>query len=873
MAIASSYGGKAANLVELAAAGFDVPPAYVIPARVGEEHLDRVLAPDEGLEALLRESPARLGPDRLQELATRVRQAPLSESLRQEVIAAATELRRHTGYLAIRSSSMREDQDDASAAGMHETHLNPPDDDALIDAIRDCWASLFAPRVLAYLHSLGETRSTGVGIVIQALVPAEISGVLFTMNPLTGDASEVVIDAAYGLGSAAADGRVSPDTLRVDKATRVPRDRIIGEKAIRVRVAEEGGVRDEPVSEQERAELTLDEEQIDRLLSLGLAVEEYFHGPRDLEFAIVAGRIWLLQARPITAAVQPGTRRWKSRRTGGVPRSQIVWSNVNVGEALPGVATPLTWSVLSAFSEHGFRRAFRSLGCKIPTDVELVGNFRGRIYLNLTEIFSVLSQVPGLSPRTLLALGGGGEALVLEQNLPQQGSTGFVLRLPSTIARFASENFRITERIEEFEGFYLAERGRIKCLDPRVLPAAALDRTLSDIELLLDRAGSIALTAYGNLLASVVALGALLRLFCGDDAERLQRDLLSGLADIDSAAPGISLWHIAEMAYDDEPARKAIFEADPSSLRVESLPDGPTRRALERFMQAHGYRGTREAEIAEPRWAEDPTLVFVMLKIHLGRERGEAPMEQELHNRQLRDAAEAETERRLLLPLRPLVRRLLRLAHRFMRYRERLRAYITEILGMFRTVGLEVSRRIVALEPEAGKDAAFYLTLHELHDVLRGRLSQVAMRVRQRRRQHERDRRLPDPEDTFVGYPAPVVLPPSDNASLVGASGSPGVVEGPARVVRTAAEAAAFQDGEILVVHCADVGWSPLFLVAGGVVTDLGGPLSHAAIVLREYGRPAVVNVKAATETIVDGDRLRVDGDRGEVTILERAVG
>ena len=873
---AAGYGGKAKNLAALARAGFPVPAAYALSGESCAAFLRDVLEPDELPSALLEASTTAA---KLEAIREKVRAAPLPPELERSLRDAfAALIREGAQSVAVRSSSTREDQDEASAAGLHETFLHVRDELRLLRAVKDCWASLFAPRVIAYLRKIGPGGDVdaAVGVVLQAMVPADVAGVMFTVNPLTGDAGEIVLSAAWGLGSSVVDGRVSPDTLRIDKATGGPRDRVVGEKALRAVLDPNGGVRDEPVAEDEAARLCLSEEQVEQLTQLALRVEAHFHGPRDIEWAIHQGTLYVLQARPVTTAVLPGTRRWQKKKVDPDARSRIVWSNVNVGEALPGVATPLTWSILSSFSELGFRRAFGSLGCTVPKDAELVGSFRGRIYLNMSEFMSIMTQVPGLRPKTLLALGGGGEVERLESDVERRSSLGFLSRLPVTAARFARENYALSERVAEFEATFAAERARLGSMDPRVLAPSGLDRMLSDVERLLDESGAIMLTVYGNLLGSVVVLTTLLNLVAKERAEMLQRDLLTGLADLDSAAPGIRLWYIAEMAREDAAGREALLAGDPQTMRPEDLPEGPLRRALQTFLKAHGHRGTREAEIAAPRWREDPTLLFATLQIHLrGDGAGaERPIDLERRQRAVREAAEAELEQLVPVFVRSAFRHLLALVQRFMRLRERLRGYVTEVLGMFRVVALDASRRIALLEPEADAaeagDAAFYLTLDELHQLLRqpARM-RVATRVRQRRRQVERDRALPDPPDTFVGYPPPVQAAPPDTDALSGLAASSGVHEGLARRGETPADVAAFERGEILVASCADVGWAPLFLVAGAVVTDLGGPLSHASIVLREYGVPAVVNVKVGTRVIRTGDRLRVDGDAGTVRILE----
>jgi pyruvate,water dikinase len=389
---------------------------------------------------------------------------------------------------------------------------------------------------------------------------------------------------------------------------------------------------------------------------------------------------------------------------------------------------------------------------------------------------------------------------------------------------------------------------------------------LSDAERLLDETGSIMLTAYANLLTAVLVLLGILRTFTRDEGTGLYRDLLSGLRDVESARPGFALWRIAGIAKNDPPAKEHIQTTDLSKLSVASLPAGPTRDALRRFMEEFGHRGIREAEIAEPRWAENPTLMFAALRSHLA---GKTELErrEEALARKRREAEET-VEKSVPFPLRPAVRRLLDAVRRFTRMRESLRGNVVEVLGMFRRVALEASRRIQSREPEAGPEAAFFLTVTELRRVFHDENERVAIRVQRRRLEYERNRALPDPPTTFVGFPPDDMGTPSKSRRLRGLAASGGVAEGKARILRDPSQAEELSPGEILVVAAADTGWAPLFLAASGVVTELGGPLSHAAIILREYAVPAVVNVTDATRVLREGDWVRLDGDAGTVEVL-----
>jgi phosphohistidine swiveling domain-containing protein len=872
---ADAFGGKAKNLAALARAGFPVPAAYALEAKAADEFFASALSESEQPASLLRANASALTEARLRDISDRARGAnvppAIAAALREAFEALTAE---GAEAIAVRSSSTREDGEASSAAGLHATVLGVRTTAELFDAVRECWLSMLTESALTYLRAIGKSEDRpGVGIVIQAMVPAEIAGAMFTVNPLSGDLGEMVINAAYGLGSTVMDGRVSPDTYRVDKASGWVRDRVIGEKAIAARWEPGRGVVEEEVDRALRDRECLSPELLGALVDLGRRVEDHFDGPRDVEWAAENGTVYLLQARPVTAlphAAKKSTRRRRAQKD----RARIVWSNLNVGEALPGVATPLTWSVLSEFSDRGFRRAFGSLGCSVPKDAELVGSFRGRIYLNMTEFVEIASQVPGMRAKTLLALAGGGEVERLEKQ-QRPSSAGFVMRLPLTVSRYVRENIGLTDRVSRFEKSFSEERDRLATLDFRVLSHSGLDRVLLRVEKLLDESGQVMLNVYGNLLATVVLLRGVLSYVASDlgkeDLARLERELITGLADVESAAPGLSLWHIAEMARLEPAVRDLILAREPSAVRVGDLPDGPTRRALERFMKAYGYRGAREAEIAEPRWAEDATLPFATLRAHLGRPIELTPLDVERRQRELRDAAASELERRMPAPARLAVRHLLSLVQRFTRLRERLRSHVVQVLGLYRAVALDASRRLAVLEPGYGADAAFFLSVDELHAFLRGDSGPVGNLIRRRRLQLDRDRALPEPPDTFVGFPPPVddVLPGGD-ALLKGLAACSGVVRAKARVLLQPSEAGQLVPGEILVAPYADVGWSPLFLVAAAVVTDLGGPLSHAAVVAREYGVPTVVNVKNGTRTIHTGDEIEVDGAAGTVRIVSR---
>jgi pyruvate,water dikinase len=468
----------------------------------------------------------------------------------------------------------------------------------------------------------------------------------------------------------------------------------------------------------------------------------------------------------------------------------------------------------------------------------------------------------------VLALGGGSsqELERLERDVQPQRRAGFMLRLPATVARFTRSNLGFRHKVDAFESAFEAERARVEAMDLRILSASGLDATLSDVHRMLDDAGTTLLTAYGGLLSALVPLRAALHMLQGERAPRTQQALLSALTDVESAGPGQAILGVAAAFGRDQAAARRLLDGTPLE-RVADLPPGEARSATEDMLRRYGHRAVREAELSEPRWREQPRLLFDALRVQLLHAGKDPQGALERRVVELRAAAEAAT-RSLPAPLRPALKALLSLVRNYLRLRERLRSHVVRVLGLIRLIALDASRRLAVREPELGPDAAFYLTLGELHAALRGELASVLGLVRLRRAQYARDRSLPDPPDTFVGYPTPVAVANQPGAYLKGLGASSGAAEGAVRVLRSTDEISSVVPGEILVVPSADVGWAPVFVVAGGLVTDVGGPLSHACVVAREYGLPTVVNVRAATRALQTGERVRIDGDAGIVQRL-----
>lgn len=894
---AKRVGGKAAALGALSRDGFPVPRGWVIDARRFTRDIESALPRGHDIATLIKLAHTKAGVDR----AARARDRILAIELPAGLASALAVLWRSMegaapwGFAA-RSSATCEDSEETSLAGLATSVLGVRGPEALADAVRKVWASAFLPRALSYLAHAG-VRDLGMAVVLQVVVHAEAAGVLFTGPPpgLSGEhwrEEERLINATLGLGAPVVEGAAAADTVRLAREGGSTVQAVIAEKT-RALVVGDAGLTEIDVADARAQKPALSREVLRELGTIADRLEERAptlfktsrRVPLDVEFAVEAEvapdappRVWLLQARPITG--------------GGFPEGgdeNTVWSRTNVGEALPGPATPLTWSIARAFSDKGFHEAFSALGCKVPRGAQLVGNVQGRFYLNLSTFMAIAGQVPGLGPRALLtASGGANDAVIaaLERQIQDVSRTRFLMSLPFTAPQQLARQARLEREVAAFEARIDRARRGLFDMDLGIVPDDGLATTLRGAADLLDETGTLMLACASSSLASHLGLCYLLERVArrrasarADDeaidasssgwsaAEPIAQALVGGARELDSANPGIALAKVAEAVRGDTAACERILAGEVH--RPADLTEGPTRRAIEDFLDQYGDRAVREAELATPRWREDPAQLIAMLVAAL-RAPSSDPERALARARALADREMARLETRVSRVELAAIRLLVERTQRFTRLRERMRTWVTRVLGMIRAIALDVDRRLRRIDPTLAKGSVFFCTYDELIAALRSGRAEIGHVVRLRRAEHARDAARPDPPATFIGRPPPLQLPPAPGTRLTGLPASAGVVEGRARVLPPGATGLdAVAAGEILVSRTTDVGLSPLFLVAAAVVTELGGPLSHAAVVAREYGIPAVVSVSGATLAIRTGDRLRVDGDRGIVERLD----
>ncbi len=855
-----AIGGKAEGLARLAEQGLPVPPGFVIPVEAFRAFLRH-----QGLWRSARRLERAPDPQRARALRAAVRAASLPPELAAALRAAAPSL---GPTLVVRSSGVDEDAGEQSWAGLFRTELGVRPGDALERAVLACWASAFEDRALAYAQqrrgrtTRGRGRGPGMALVVQRLVRAEVSGVTFSVNAMTGSWRQMTVEACWGLGEALVGGHVVPDHYLVRRPRRLPRplQRVAArlrleplERAVwpqeRELVLRETGVGWRRVPEARQGRPKLSDDQLLALCRLALRAEALGGCPQDVEWALDAsGEPWLLQSRPITTAPAPN----RSART--------LWTRRFIGERWSEPATPLGWSLVRPLLEH-FIAYPRTTRAWLGGDPALC-LVDGAPYINATVFRHLSFKLPGLPPprfmmdmlppaeeRDWMARFAGAPGLrvyasILKETYDERRWRRFRWN-PFT-------NHRAWDRLEA-----MLEREVPRQVEPPPAdrdPQRALDRAGAGVELARAYVKvHVTSLLFANLWYQVVE--GLLAVWLGPGSEGLASELLRGPEPNLTIRTNHELWELAQRAR----ALGASFDALPA-------PGSPFGRELATFLGRHGHRSEASWEIMSPRWAEQPERVLALLRHSL--EAGEGDPRERAHEAGAR--SERALERLLARVDHPLRRaalaRLVRLTRAYLLLRENQRYHFDRLLFAVKRNYLLVGHWAVERGAlERAEDVRFLLA-DQVEALVAGQLEPARARAEAGRRKErwERQRKLAPPDFLVDGQP---VDTDGDGRRLSGLGTSPGLARGPVRVARDLEAAQALRPGEILVARAVDPGWTPLFPVAAGLVLELGSQLSHGAVVAREYGLPMVVNIRGATQQLEDGQQVVVDGARGLVWI------
>jgi phosphohistidine swiveling domain-containing protein len=853
-----SVGGKGASLARLLRAGMPVPGGFHVTTAAYERFVaDNDL--ESGIRAALEKVDASKS-DALTKASEKIGDLILRADMPEEVSGAISEA--YTGLdqdepaVAVRSSATMEDLPGASFAGQQATSLNVRGEDELFEAVRRCWASLWSARAIAYRERQGfDHDRAAIAVVVQRLIPAEVSGILFTANPVSGARDEVVVNAVRGLGEAVVGGLATPDSFTLDRTTLAVRERKTGLQEVETVLAEHGTT-ERPLEPERATQPTLEDAQLARLAQIGIDIEELFGTPQDIEWAYVDGRIWVLQARPITNL--PPAPLEDVRWDPSFPDS--AWWRRQVVENMPEPLSPL-------FDELYLREG-------LELSIDAMMEFFRMTYFRVEDFVDrpLFTTINGYA--------------YTRANYKPFGWSAVPMFLRVTVDEFRMMFGKemLAYWREEALPAYLTKVERWKAED---VASAPNERLLAGVRELAHEDARYWFACV-LMLARAKVTDALLGRFLTMVAP--SRNLISGMFLRGFPSPALDaeaeLTELAERIRASDDLR-TVVTATPAADLPEVLRSTPVGQdlltAFSRYLERYGHQ-VYNLDFVAPTQADAPLPVLLSLKAIVERP-GLDPRSRQQAIVAERDELVEETALAFDPVRRKLFRILLGWAQRFGPDREQALFHMGAGWPTLRRLALELGRRLAESGSLLAAEDIFFLETSEIKEGISARDSgqakpKLVNLAHGRRELREARKRL---------HPPPVVPPdykvrmgPFDmsafetqrrnvpeGTTLRGFAVSPGQVSAPASVIRSPDEFLRMEPGTILVCPTTTPAWTPLFSQASGLVTDVGGVLAHGSIVAREYDIPAVLGTGVATQRIRSGQMIRVDGDAGTVTLLD----
>ncbi len=886
-------GGKAANLLHMQNAGLEVPAFFTVTAEAFQHAMSQISVAGKiaGLSDLKDESAVLHA---AAELRATISQCDVPDDLEQQILQHYDELCASHEYVAVRSSAVDEDSAERSFAGMHDSFLFVRGQSDVVRAVRGVWASAFNERAVNYRQRSGLSLSEiAVAVIVQKMIDATRSGVMFTCNPGTGNVHQVVVSSLYGVGEGLVSVGLEADTYTVEKDS-LEFDREIVEKRERmVLSAEKGNLCREELPSDLRSKSSLEDDEVRQLARAAICVEEYFGRPQDLEFCFdLDRRLLLLQSRPVT----------NQEEYGPAAGNRLVWDNSNIVESYSGVTSPMTFSFIRhayTIVYHCFSEVMGISNAKVRanqrTFENMLGLFHGRVYYNLRNWYRLIRLFPGFeyNAEFMESMMGVKEKLDMDDK-PEPPSfwRRWFVELPALLrllCRSAWNFMRIRPIVARFEANFFEHYDRWCALDFDRLRPHELMQLYYDMEdsLLWKWKAPIINDFY------VMIYYGLLKKLCEkwvrDESGSLQNDLISGEGGVESAEPARMLLRLASYAQQTPELRDLITTAPPVELPERIANDvrfAEFQKRFDRYLELYGFRCMDELKLEEYSLRDRPHLVYQVLRNYLSLDDPSVLDVEAMKEREQRVRQEAEAKVRQSLrgwvtfPKRIIFRAVLNRARLGVKNRENMRFARTRIYGLLRELLRALGRRLVDEGILGQAQDVFYLTIDEVWDFVKGTAVTTNLRDLAKLRREEFDAyrssdcKPPDERfetfgmvyhrNRFVNHKQRESI--SEDGVLRGVGCSPGVISGEAIVISDPRDDVRLS-GQILVAERTDPGWVPLYPAISGLLIERGSILSHSAVVAREMGIPTIVGITGLTASVESGQQITMDGSAGIVKI------
>ena len=883
-------GGKGANLGLLTQAGFPVPAGFTVTTAAHATFLEA-----DGLGAAviaLAETIDHDDPVQLDHVAAEIRGlivgSELPEGIASQVIASYQALG-PGGHVAVRSSGTAEDLAEASFAGMHDTYLDVQGPDAVLNAIKCCWASLWTARAASYRHAKGFDHSHGIAVVVQSMVDSEVSGVMFTANPLTAATDEIVVNASWGLGEAIVAGITTPDEFVLRAGTLRVKERTRGSKEKRVVRNPDTGVGTvaEDVPEDLREQLTLDDDKLIELARLGSRVQEHYGGfPQDIEWGYADGEFLLLQSRPVTGVdlswdADVDAWQWLPEAS-----ADTVWTRAWSDDIWCGAISPLFYSYRALAVAEGYHATERDCGQPDLARLRAWKYFKGNVYFNcsIDAGHTARTAWPALRAGNLMYVPPAHHQAVIDAPFSVLSYLKLQAKLafdPSTSAFrwLDTANRFMTERVEEANGLRPDEL--------RLLSDQELKRHIDALcQLETEFIVGHQLGFFVHARDSFGALALMVAHWYDGDRATAFNDLITGCPrPTATIIENTELWRLTQIIR-ASPTLTTTFEEHEGRAFFEAAGGSEEGRAwltkYESFVAEHGHRGHADRDMFYTRRAEDPAVDYRSIKAFLSADADNNPSVKDHETELRRQAFISEVADNLRAKSFGGLRANLFLVtlgyvDKFLMYRDDERHYIDRASFSVKRGFLELNRRLIERGVLDNEVDYLMLTREELYELFAGTnsISLAKAKIAGRSRHFEAVLRKESDNPLYLVGRRSADLEfdrapgqPHDDKALHGVGTSAGTVVGVARVIHELSEIGRVTRDEILVTNSTDPGWTPVFSVIAAVVLETGGLLAHGSCLAREYGMPAV-HLPRSTKLIPDGALIRIDGDAGTIELLE----
>lgn len=848
-----TVGGKAINLSIMTREGFRVPPAFAITVDAYHSFIE-----EAGLYDRIGDELALIDYDdgaSVREGADRIRSMIAAEDMPQSIVDEIRGFMAEYGgsYFAVRSSAVAEDLPDASFAGQQDTFLFIKPEDVPRMAVM-CWASYWNDRAVKYRHDMGiDHLSTGMAVVVQRMVSSDTSGVMFTVNPVDGS-DDFVIESSWGLGESIASGIITPDRFVLGRDGTV-RDREIRRKE-RGYFLVDGANRLMDIEPERWDVPSSDEGVLMKVLDLGIRLETAFGAPQDVEWAVEGGTLYVLQSRNITTVPDQSDY------------DDVLWTRGYGDEYWADATSPMFFDVMGKMlTEYVNHEGARMMGYKDLASGELIRLHKSRAYFNAHTLERVFSYYPRFV-----------RSKELLNYFPQKDQKR-ISELPAHMGKAVWSQVRVL--FLDHDGcILLTDRAYRKWAAGFMEVCREFDSTdlegLDDAELVdLYRrveAASIKhyrLIRYGMVshsIATNLMVKNWLKEWIGDRDGACYAGLMSGLENNRTVETNIAFSDMARTVRGDPDLKRRIDSMSSEEfvkwLESQSI---PFRTQFDDFIDAYGHRSNTRG-IYYPRWRENKPYVIDVVRLLSQSDSDLGRLEEERRAERLELEKDVRRRIRRSSPVGfmrcGLYGAVLRLAQRYLTFRENQRFYLDHILFRERLAILDMGRRLAERGAIASADDVFFLFEKEALDMLLSG-SDAPGDIDARKAEFFKYGSILPPK--FLRNGVDFDDPPESGSSdsIRGTASSPGVVTGRVRIVESIDGLSEIRDGDILVTSNTDPGWTAAFSRLGGLVTETGGILSHGAVISREYRIPAVTAVTGATEMFKTGQRITVDGNEG----------